>query len=173
MAHEPHRSILAALLIVAGTATTIVFAQDAPPSAPAPAETHTHAMHDHAMKHWQAMDTNHDGRISAAEYAAWAKAQFAEMDANHDGFVTQDEMHDHMKARMEAMKKERNAKMFERMDANHDGTISRDEFDAAMDKMHGMRGHMRGDHGTMGDGMHDDGMDGMQPPPSPPPPPGR
>ena len=165
MAHELHRSILAALLVVAGTATTIVLAQDAP--APMPADTHAMSMHDHAMKHWQAMDTNHDGKISAAEHAACAKAQFAEMDANHDGFVTQDEMHAHMKARMDAMKKERSARMFDRMDANHDGTISRDEFDAAMEKMHG---RMRGDHGKMDHGMHDDGMDGMQPPPPPPPP---
>ena len=39
-----------------------------------------------------AMDTNHDGRLSADEHAAGAKTMFARMDADHDGQVTAAEM---------------------------------------------------------------------------------
>ncbi len=155
---------IGAILLVA---PAIAFAQDAPPPA---AGTDAHAdgmrMHHHAMMDWAEMDTNHDGKISAAEHAAWAKAQFEKMDANHDGFITRDEMHAHMKARMEMAMKKHRAEMFDRIDTNHDGMISRDELDAAMQKMHGMRGHMHGDH-MKGDGMHDDDMDDMPPPPPP------
>jgi hypothetical protein len=44
---------------------------------------------DHEM---QMMDTNHDGKISAAEHAAGAKKMFEMMDANKDGKVTAAEM---------------------------------------------------------------------------------
>jgi EF hand len=38
-----------------------------------------------------AMDTNHDGSISAAEMAAGREARFTAMDSNHDGFITAEE----------------------------------------------------------------------------------
>jgi Ca2+-binding EF-hand superfamily protein len=34
------------------------------------------------------MDTNHDGKISAQEYADAMKARFDEIDSNHDGKIT-------------------------------------------------------------------------------------
>jgi EF hand len=40
----------------------------------------------------KAMDSNGDGLVSAAEYAAHAKAEFDAMDANHDGQLTADEI---------------------------------------------------------------------------------
>ena len=39
-----------------------------------------------------AMDADKDGRITATEYAAGARAMFVAMDANKDGRVTADEM---------------------------------------------------------------------------------
>ncbi len=38
------------------------------------------------------MDSNKDGKVSAEEYAAHAKAMFEQMDSNHDGKVTATEM---------------------------------------------------------------------------------
>ena len=45
--------------------------------------------HDDKFK---TMDSNGDGKITAAEHAAGAKAMFDRMDANHDGNVTAAEM---------------------------------------------------------------------------------
>ena len=57
-------------------------------------------MHAMMEAHMQAMDSDHDGRITAAEHAAAAQAMFTRADANHDGYLSQDEMkaaHDAMK----------------------------------------------------------------------------
>ena len=43
-------------------------------------------------EHMRAMDTNHDGRITAAEHAVAAQAMFARMDANHDGYLSRAEI---------------------------------------------------------------------------------
>ena len=43
-------------------------------------------------KEFTAMDTDHDGKVSATEHAAGAKLMFGKMDANHDGKVTAAEM---------------------------------------------------------------------------------
>jgi Ca2+-binding EF-hand superfamily protein len=43
------------------------------------------------------IDTNHDGKVSAAEHAAYAQSMFQKMDANHDGMVTKAEMDAGMK----------------------------------------------------------------------------
>ena len=39
-----------------------------------------------------AADTDHDGKVSHAEFTAMAAARFARMDANNDGEITADEM---------------------------------------------------------------------------------
>jgi Ca2+-binding EF-hand superfamily protein len=39
-----------------------------------------------------AADTDHDGKVSHAEFTAMATARFARMDANSDGDITADEM---------------------------------------------------------------------------------
>jgi len=39
-----------------------------------------------------AADTDHDGKVSHAEFTAMAAARFARMDANSDGDITADEM---------------------------------------------------------------------------------
>ena len=41
---------------------------------------------------FSSMDTNHDGRITAAEHAVAAQAMFARMDANHDGYLSRAEI---------------------------------------------------------------------------------
>jgi len=46
---------------------------------------------------FQKMDTNGDGKISAAEHAAMAANWFKKMDTNSDGFVSKKEMQKHHK----------------------------------------------------------------------------
>lgn len=84
----------------------------------------------------QKMDTNGDGKISAEEHAAGARAMFQEMDTNGDGKVSPAEM-DAYHARTEAMstKPEKAGKAMELtsaekikvMDTNGDGMLSADE----------------------------------------------
>lgn len=45
-----------------------------------------------------AMDSNHDGNVSASEHAAYAQMMFDKMDANHDGMLSKAEMQAGMKA---------------------------------------------------------------------------
>lgn len=44
---------------------------------------------------FRTMDTNNDGRITAAEHAAGAQRMFTMMDTNKDGAVTMEEMKAH------------------------------------------------------------------------------
>lgn len=108
-------------------------------------------------KEFSAMDTNHDGKVSAAEHAAGAKAMFEKMDANHNGKVTAAEMaaahtaitgqaakQSDMPAADKikvidadgdgALSAEEHAKgsasMFAKMDTNKDGLLSREEMAA-------------------------------------------
>jgi Ca2+-binding EF-hand superfamily protein len=75
-----------ALAAAAGMATTGAFA------------------HDKAMGDMMsAVDTNHDGMVSAAEHAAHAKAMFEKIDANHDGMVDKAEMEAGMKMMRDRM----------------------------------------------------------------------
>jgi Ca2+-binding EF-hand superfamily protein len=163
MAHKLLIRFATSLVLVAGVATAIAFAQDMDPQQHG-MDGHDMDGHRHGMMKWDEMDANHDGKISAAEHAAYAKAQFDKLDANHDGVLTKDEMHAHM----EAMMREHRMKMFDRMDTNHDGMISRDEMEAAMKDMHGMHGGMRKEHMKKRDGMKDDD-DAMGKDEAPPP----
>jgi hypothetical protein len=87
-------TFIAAVVAVVGMP---VFAQDV---AAAPAAT--------ARDKFVAMDTDHDGRISKAEWLAAGHKErgFAMMDADHDGYLTVDEI----KAGREKMKAMRDAK---------------------------------------------------------------
>jgi len=49
-----------------------------------------------------AMDTNNDGKLSAAEHAAGSKKMFGKMDADRDGSLTAKEMSDGQRAEMTA-----------------------------------------------------------------------
>jgi len=95
---------------------------------------------------YRAMDTNKDGKISAAEYKG-PKARFARIDANHDGSITRAEAvqafqrHVHramIVARLKAMDTNKDGMItaaeykgpkpgFARLDVNHDGRIGRGE----------------------------------------------
>ena len=75
-------------------------------------------------KAYMAADTDGDGKISLAEWKAFAakrKAKgdptklFAHIDTNHDGFID----HDELEASL--------TKRFARLDKNHDGVLTRDE----------------------------------------------
>lgn len=121
-------SIAAAAFLVSGLAATAAFAQD-------------HAMAGHAghggmMDMMQAMDSNHDGMISAAEHAAAAKAMFDKADGNHDGMVDKAEMQAAMKA------------MHEKHEAHE-----------RMDKGHDMKGHDMKSHDMKSGDMKSDDMD--------------
>ncbi len=58
---------------------------------------------------FEKMDTNGDGKISAAEHAAMAASWFKKMDANGDGFVSKAEMKAHHQAMKEKWKKHKKA----------------------------------------------------------------
>ncbi|WP_232493707.1 signal transduction protein [Novosphingobium kaempferiae] len=77
-------------------------------------------------------DTDGDGRISAAEWSAAAKARgkgrmgdrvFSRMDANGNGFIEA--------AELDAIA----AKRFDKRDVDHDGRLSGDERKAMVDEM--------------------------------------
>lgn len=74
------------------------------------------------------MDTDKDGRISAAE----ARAHFEKMDVNKDGYIDQ--------ADYKAMAKKRRAEWFARVDTDKDGKLSQAELDAAKAKFGQRRG---------------------------------
>ncbi len=48
--------------------------------------------HDHGPMDLQALDTDHDGKVSFAEFSAPMKSHFDEMDANHDGTLDASEL---------------------------------------------------------------------------------
>lgn len=80
------------------------------------------------------MDTNNDGRISAAEY----QADFARLDVNKDGFIDQ--------ADRQARAEQRRAEWFAKADTDKDGKLSAAELEAA--RKEAPRGH-RGPRGPM------------------------
>lgn len=112
------------------------------------------------------MDTDGDGKVSAAEHAAGAKQRFTRLDADGDGFVTAAEMDTMHEARgggpgpgmagsaadrikmmdtdgdgkLSAAEHAAGAeKMFRRNDSNGDGTVDAAEMKAAHPDHHGMR----------------------------------
>jgi Ca2+-binding EF-hand superfamily protein len=99
-----------------------------------------------------AADTNHDGKVSKAEWDAANKARFATLDTNHDGKMSMDEVTAALKGKTEMspadyMKQsdtDKNGSIseaeyvgawdarFDSMDTNHDGSMAKDEQDAAV-----------------------------------------
>lgn len=81
-------------------------------------------------KEFATMDANHDGKISAAEHAAGAKAMFEKMDANHDGKVTAAEMtaaHEAITGQAAKKSDMSAADKIKAIDTDGDGVLTADE----------------------------------------------
>jgi Ca2+-binding EF-hand superfamily protein len=74
-------------------------------------------------------DTDHDGRISRAEFVAARAANFAKFDRNGDGVITRDDFSRILKFRPQAAT--RIDAMMAEMDTNHDGKVTQAELAAA------------------------------------------
>jgi Ca2+-binding EF-hand superfamily protein len=74
-------------------------------------------------------DTDHDGRISRAEFAAAREKDFDRLDRNHDGVVSRDDFARLLKFRPQAGSRLDN--WIAARDTNHDGKMMRAELQAA------------------------------------------
>ena len=82
----------------------------------------------------QAMDTNGDGVITAAEHESGARETFLRLDANHDGQITVDEVdaaHAQLGASGPSSQDMSTADRIRTIDVNADGAISAGEYEAA------------------------------------------
>lgn len=83
-------------------------------------------------------DTDHDGRISRAEYDAAASQRrsdwFDKLDLNKDGYITQEEMHQARETRHGNMRGKMEER-FKEADTNGDGQLSLDEVQAKMPRL--------------------------------------
>lgn len=90
---------------------------------------------------FEAIDTDHDGRITREEARAHADRRFAAMDTNHDGRVSPAEWAEFHRPRgrlapspEQAAKSAREAEAdFAAADGDHDGAIDRGEWQTAVD----------------------------------------
>jgi hypothetical protein len=83
-----------------------------------------------AATEFNAMDTNHDGKVSRDEHAAAARRMFQQMDANHDGKVTADEMdaaHEKVTGRATAKDDLAAAEKIREVDQDGDGVLTASE----------------------------------------------
>jgi hypothetical protein len=71
--------------------------------------------HTRAKPHFDAMDTNNDGKISHDEHMAKCEKRFKEMDADKDGFISKEES--------QGARKERKARMNERRSRMKPGVL--------------------------------------------------
>lgn len=89
-------------------------------------------------KEFAMMDANKDGKLSAAEHAAGAKAMFEKMDSNKDGKVTAAEMtaaHHGVTGHHAPMSGMSAADKIKAVDANGDGVLTAAEHAAASASM--------------------------------------
>lgn len=87
-------------------------------------------------KMMERLDTDHDGKISSAEWQVATDARFKATDANGDGFVSPDEMKAAAQKRAAAKGGDRSERMFKSADANSDGKLSKAEYEAGSQKMY-------------------------------------
>ncbi len=79
--------------------------------------------------YFSVVDTNHDGRISQAEYVERMSWAFRQMDRNGDGVLELSEQLVPGKERLTLVDHQRRiAGQFRKQDANHDGSLNRREF---------------------------------------------
>ena len=83
-------------------------------------------------------DTDHDGRVSRAEFDAAGSERrndwFDKLDLNKDGYITQDEMRQARETRHANMRGHMDER-FKEADANGDGQLSLDEVQAKMPRL--------------------------------------
>jgi Ca2+-binding EF-hand superfamily protein len=78
-------------------------------------------------KHFDAMDTNHDGKLSKEELAACKHMRNTRHDKGSSAFNRADKNHDGALTRDEAKALPRVSKHFDEIDTNKDGTLDREE----------------------------------------------
>ena len=61
--------------------------------------------HDCMKAHFDAMDTDQDGKISGKEHSAWYETIFKGKDVDEDGFLTVDEIHKGFHGEKQTMQK--------------------------------------------------------------------
>lgn len=90
-----------------------------------------------ADKHFKAMDTNSDGKVTRAEHAAAAKKMFAQCDADKDGVVTVAEMDASLAAqgRKPPADEKNSAEKIKVIDQNGDGKLTAAEHEAGTETM--------------------------------------
>ena len=81
-------------------------------------------MGDWAMRLFDAVDTNKDGKVTQDEVDAWRDARFAQFDADKDGQLSLDEY----KALWMDMMQRPMVRAFQGHDADGNGLITQDEF---------------------------------------------
>jgi Ca2+-binding EF-hand superfamily protein len=74
-------------------------------------------------------DTNHDGRITRAEFAAAREKQFDRMDRNHDGAVSKEDFG--FLLALAPSREQRLDRFIAGADANNDKRVTREEFRAS------------------------------------------
>lgn len=107
---------------------------------PAFAGDDEHKEHTSASSELKMMDTDKDGRLSAAEHAMGAQKMFQKMDADRDGRVTADEMdarHKDMPSSHSSKPMKSSAEKIKMIDADGDGAISAEEHEKGSQKMFG------------------------------------
>jgi Ca2+-binding EF-hand superfamily protein len=105
---------------------------------PAFAGDDEHKGHTSASSEMKMMDTDKDGRLSAAEHAMGAKKMFEKIDADYDGRVTATEMdarHKEMPSSHSSRPMQSSAEKMKSIDTDGDGAISAEEHEKGSQKM--------------------------------------
>lgn len=82
------------------------------------------------MLDFDAIDADKDGKITAAEFAAFRAAEFASADTNKDGQINAAELTAKHMTEAAARAAEMSARLIDRMDANADAQISAEELES-------------------------------------------
>ena len=163
------RSIILTLSMAGGLLAATADAQTVPTQArPAPSPTPAMPMRGGGMGGGMGglmrADADGDGTVTREEAVAAADARFAALDTNHDGSVTADEMRGGMRnggpqgaaapppaaavSPMASMNRQQfhdgALRQFDRVDANHDGKVDQAEIGAYREMMRGRRQERQG-----------------------------
>ncbi|MGH1329786.1 MAG: EF-hand domain-containing protein [Paracoccaceae bacterium] len=88
---------------------------------------HSGGMGGEIVTNFEAIDTDGNGALSAAEMEAYKKARFDAADTNGDGALSAEELTAQHQAKQAERAAERQAKMIEKHDKDGSGTLSLDE----------------------------------------------